>query len=141
MSLSLLTFGLLVSCLCIKLVCKSIQKAGGVGAWGFFPLEFVIERYSAMFINLSLIIGKTWLPTEPWPILTLLCCFEDSESPRHFIPADYLESTEEFIRRRHDDKEVTLLSSPCCSCSGRKKKNKKTKDLNFPDTYQKGDVQ
>ncbi|GAB5578634.1 sorbin and SH3 domain-containing protein 1 isoform X14 [Prionailurus iriomotensis] len=30
----------------------------------------------------------------------------DSESPRHFIPADYLESTEEFIRRRHDDKEM-----------------------------------
>ncbi|KAF6111557.1 sorbin and SH3 domain containing 1 [Phyllostomus discolor] len=32
----------------------------------------------------------------------------DSESPRHFIPADYLESTEEFIRRRHDDKEKLL---------------------------------
>ncbi|XP_046508381.1 sorbin and SH3 domain-containing protein 1 isoform X23 [Equus quagga] len=31
---------------------------------------------------------------------------KDSESPRHFIPADYLESTEEFIRRRHDDKEM-----------------------------------
>ncbi|XP_040600731.1 sorbin and SH3 domain-containing protein 1 isoform X13 [Mesocricetus auratus] len=30
----------------------------------------------------------------------------DSESPRHFIPADYLESAEEFIRRRHDDKEM-----------------------------------
>uniref|UniRef100_A0A8D0WKF7 Sorbin and SH3 domain containing 1 n=1 Tax=Sus scrofa TaxID=9823 RepID=A0A8D0WKF7_PIG len=30
------------------------------------------------------------------------------ESPRHFIPADYLESTEEFIRRRHDDKEKLL---------------------------------
>ncbi|KAM4840844.1 sorbin and SH3 domain-containing protein 1 isoform X49 [Urocitellus parryii] len=33
---------------------------------------------------------------------------KDSESPRHFIPADYLESTEEFIRRRHDDKEKLL---------------------------------
>ncbi|XP_037590636.1 sorbin and SH3 domain-containing protein 1 [Cebus imitator] len=32
----------------------------------------------------------------------------DSESPRHFIPTDYLESTEEFIRRRHDDKEKLL---------------------------------
>ncbi|XP_037661130.1 sorbin and SH3 domain-containing protein 1 isoform X5 [Choloepus didactylus] len=32
----------------------------------------------------------------------------DSESPRHFIPADYLESTEEFIRRRYDDKEKLL---------------------------------
>uniref|UniRef100_A0A2I3GTF1 Sorbin and SH3 domain containing 1 n=1 Tax=Nomascus leucogenys TaxID=61853 RepID=A0A2I3GTF1_NOMLE len=32
----------------------------------------------------------------------------DSESPRHFIPADYLESTEEFVRRRHDDKEKLL---------------------------------
>ncbi|XP_076981669.1 sorbin and SH3 domain-containing protein 1 isoform X49 [Tamandua tetradactyla] len=32
----------------------------------------------------------------------------DSESPRHFIPADYLESSEEFIRRRHDDKEKLL---------------------------------
>ncbi|XP_040600760.1 sorbin and SH3 domain-containing protein 1 isoform X21 [Mesocricetus auratus] len=32
----------------------------------------------------------------------------DSESPRHFIPADYLESAEEFIRRRHDDKEKLL---------------------------------
>ncbi|XP_048194560.1 sorbin and SH3 domain-containing protein 1 isoform X6 [Perognathus longimembris pacificus] len=32
----------------------------------------------------------------------------DSESPRHFVPADYLESTEEFIRRRHDDKEKLL---------------------------------
>ncbi|KAM9618675.1 sorbin and SH3 domain-containing protein 1 isoform 3-T3 [Trichechus inunguis] len=31
---------------------------------------------------------------------------KDSESPRHFIPVDYLESTEEFIRRRHDDKEM-----------------------------------
>ncbi|XP_058154705.1 sorbin and SH3 domain-containing protein 1 isoform X45 [Dasypus novemcinctus] len=33
---------------------------------------------------------------------------KDSESPRHFIPPDYLESTEEFIRRRHDDKEKLL---------------------------------
>ncbi|XP_055110555.1 sorbin and SH3 domain-containing protein 1 isoform X22 [Symphalangus syndactylus] len=33
---------------------------------------------------------------------------KDSESPRHFIPADYLESTEEFVRRRHDDKEKLL---------------------------------
>ncbi|XP_012925336.1 sorbin and SH3 domain-containing protein 1 isoform X29 [Heterocephalus glaber] len=33
---------------------------------------------------------------------------KDSESPRHFIPADYMESTEEFIRRRHDDKEKLL---------------------------------
>ncbi|XP_053518495.1 sorbin and SH3 domain-containing protein 1 isoform X34 [Artibeus jamaicensis] len=33
---------------------------------------------------------------------------KDSESPRHFIPADYLESTEDFIRRRHDDKEKLL---------------------------------
>ncbi|KAG8523487.1 Sorbin and SH3 domain-containing protein 1 [Galemys pyrenaicus] len=33
---------------------------------------------------------------------------QNSESPRHFIPADYLESTEEFIRRRHDDKEKLL---------------------------------
>ncbi|XP_060049423.1 sorbin and SH3 domain-containing protein 1 isoform X39 [Erinaceus europaeus] len=32
----------------------------------------------------------------------------DSESPRHFIPADYLESTEDYIRRRHDDKEKLL---------------------------------
>ncbi|XP_045147406.1 sorbin and SH3 domain-containing protein 1 isoform X27 [Echinops telfairi] len=31
---------------------------------------------------------------------------KDSESPRHFIPADYLDSTEDFIRRRHDDKEM-----------------------------------
>ncbi|KAL1788904.1 sorbin and SH3 domain-containing protein 1 isoform X13 [Sigmodon hispidus] len=30
------------------------------------------------------------------------------QSPRHFIPADYLESTEDFIRRRHDDKEKLL---------------------------------
>nr|XP_036871600.1 sorbin and SH3 domain-containing protein 1 isoform X44 [Manis javanica] len=35
-------------------------------------------------------------------------CLGDSESPRHFIPTDYLESTEEFIRRRHDDKEKLL---------------------------------
>ncbi|XP_004701108.1 sorbin and SH3 domain-containing protein 1 isoform X21 [Echinops telfairi] len=33
---------------------------------------------------------------------------KDSESPRHFIPADYLDSTEDFIRRRHDDKEKLL---------------------------------
>ncbi|XP_043844471.1 sorbin and SH3 domain-containing protein 1 isoform X11 [Dromiciops gliroides] len=32
----------------------------------------------------------------------------DSESPRHFTPAEYLESTEDFIRRRHDDKEKLL---------------------------------
>ncbi|XP_054975313.1 sorbin and SH3 domain-containing protein 1 isoform X31 [Sorex araneus] len=31
---------------------------------------------------------------------------KDSESPRHFIPADYLESAEDYIRRRHDDKEM-----------------------------------
>ncbi|XP_028916900.1 sorbin and SH3 domain-containing protein 1 isoform X19 [Ornithorhynchus anatinus] len=31
---------------------------------------------------------------------------KDSESPRHFTPADYMESPEEFIRRRHDDKEM-----------------------------------
>ncbi|XP_043844500.1 sorbin and SH3 domain-containing protein 1 isoform X36 [Dromiciops gliroides] len=31
---------------------------------------------------------------------------KDSESPRHFTPAEYLESTEDFIRRRHDDKEM-----------------------------------
>lgn len=40
-------------------------------------------------------------------ILTCLCCFEvDSESPRHFAPVDYMETPEEIIRRRHDDKEV-----------------------------------
>ncbi|XP_054975314.1 sorbin and SH3 domain-containing protein 1 isoform X33 [Sorex araneus] len=33
---------------------------------------------------------------------------KDSESPRHFIPADYLESAEDYIRRRHDDKEKLL---------------------------------
>ncbi|XP_043844499.1 sorbin and SH3 domain-containing protein 1 isoform X35 [Dromiciops gliroides] len=33
---------------------------------------------------------------------------KDSESPRHFTPAEYLESTEDFIRRRHDDKEKLL---------------------------------
>ncbi|XP_028916901.1 sorbin and SH3 domain-containing protein 1 isoform X20 [Ornithorhynchus anatinus] len=33
---------------------------------------------------------------------------KDSESPRHFTPADYMESPEEFIRRRHDDKEKLL---------------------------------
>ncbi|XP_075391020.1 sorbin and SH3 domain-containing protein 1 isoform X12 [Tenrec ecaudatus] len=31
---------------------------------------------------------------------------KDSESPRHFIPADYVDTTEDFIRRRHDDKEM-----------------------------------
>ncbi|XP_069719722.1 sorbin and SH3 domain-containing protein 1 isoform X30 [Phaenicophaeus curvirostris] len=31
---------------------------------------------------------------------------KDSESPRHFAPADYMETPEEFIRRRHDDKEM-----------------------------------
>lgn len=40
-------------------------------------------------------------------ILTSLCCFEvDSESPRHFAPVDYMETPEEILRRRHDDKEV-----------------------------------
>ncbi|XP_075391016.1 sorbin and SH3 domain-containing protein 1 isoform X8 [Tenrec ecaudatus] len=33
---------------------------------------------------------------------------KDSESPRHFIPADYVDTTEDFIRRRHDDKEKLL---------------------------------
>ncbi|XP_069719727.1 sorbin and SH3 domain-containing protein 1 isoform X35 [Phaenicophaeus curvirostris] len=33
---------------------------------------------------------------------------KDSESPRHFAPADYMETPEEFIRRRHDDKEKLL---------------------------------
>ncbi|XP_064000931.1 sorbin and SH3 domain-containing protein 1 isoform X2 [Pogoniulus pusillus] len=32
----------------------------------------------------------------------------DSESPRHFAPADYMETPEEIIRRRHDDKEKLL---------------------------------
>ncbi|NXD69559.1 SRBS1 protein, partial [Eolophus roseicapillus] len=32
----------------------------------------------------------------------------DSESPRHFAPVDYMETPEEFIRRRHDDKEKLL---------------------------------
>ncbi|XP_077207184.1 sorbin and SH3 domain-containing protein 1 isoform X36 [Paroedura picta] len=30
----------------------------------------------------------------------------DSESPRHFAPFDYMESPEEILRRRHDDKEM-----------------------------------
>ncbi|XP_032747799.1 sorbin and SH3 domain-containing protein 1 isoform X9 [Rattus rattus] len=42
------------------------------------------------------------------PQSELAAAHGDSESPRHFIPADYLESTEEFIRRRHDDKEKLL---------------------------------
>ncbi|XP_068875524.1 sorbin and SH3 domain-containing protein 1 isoform X21 [Aphelocoma coerulescens] len=32
----------------------------------------------------------------------------DSESPRHFAPVDYMETPEEIIRRRHDDKEKLL---------------------------------
>lgn len=44
---------------------------------------------------------------KPICILTYLCCFKvDSESPRHFAPVDYMETPEEIIRRRHDDKEV-----------------------------------
>uniref|UniRef100_A0A8B9FBG8 Sorbin and SH3 domain containing 1 n=1 Tax=Amazona collaria TaxID=241587 RepID=A0A8B9FBG8_9PSIT len=31
---------------------------------------------------------------------------KDSESPRHFTPVDYMETPEEIIRRRHDDKEM-----------------------------------
>ncbi|RMC11632.1 hypothetical protein DUI87_11753 [Hirundo rustica rustica] len=30
----------------------------------------------------------------------------DSESPRHFAPVDYMETPEEILRRRHDDKEM-----------------------------------
>ncbi|CAI5774067.1 and SH3 domain-containing 1 isoform X1 [Podarcis lilfordi] len=33
---------------------------------------------------------------------------KDSESPRHFAPLDYMESPEEFSRRRHSDKEKLL---------------------------------
>uniref|UniRef100_A0A8B9F8P4 Sorbin and SH3 domain containing 1 n=1 Tax=Amazona collaria TaxID=241587 RepID=A0A8B9F8P4_9PSIT len=33
---------------------------------------------------------------------------KDSESPRHFTPVDYMETPEEIIRRRHDDKEKLL---------------------------------
>ncbi|XP_054840069.1 sorbin and SH3 domain-containing protein 1 isoform X3 [Eublepharis macularius] len=33
---------------------------------------------------------------------------KDSESPRHFVPLDYMESPEEILRRRHDDKEKLL---------------------------------
>ncbi|XP_053927058.1 sorbin and SH3 domain-containing protein 1 isoform X32 [Cuculus canorus] len=33
---------------------------------------------------------------------------KDSESPRHFAPVDYMETPEEIIRRRHDDKEKIL---------------------------------
>ncbi|XP_019358009.1 PREDICTED: sorbin and SH3 domain-containing protein 1 isoform X18 [Gavialis gangeticus] len=32
----------------------------------------------------------------------------DSESPRHFVPVDYMETPEEILRRRHDDKEKLL---------------------------------
>ncbi|XP_021403956.2 sorbin and SH3 domain-containing protein 1 isoform X8 [Lonchura striata] len=32
----------------------------------------------------------------------------DSESPRHFAPLDYMETPEEILRRRHDDKEKLL---------------------------------
>ncbi|XP_072787627.1 sorbin and SH3 domain-containing protein 1 isoform X38 [Taeniopygia guttata] len=31
---------------------------------------------------------------------------KDSESPRHFAPVDYMETPEEILRRRHDDKEM-----------------------------------
>lgn len=31
---------------------------------------------------------------------------KDSESPRHFAPVDYMETPEEIIRRRYDDKEM-----------------------------------
>ncbi|XP_059585702.1 sorbin and SH3 domain-containing protein 1 isoform X14 [Alligator mississippiensis] len=31
---------------------------------------------------------------------------KDSESPRHFVPVDYMEAPEEILRRRHDDKEM-----------------------------------
>ncbi|XP_065602298.1 sorbin and SH3 domain-containing protein 1 isoform X5 [Cyrtonyx montezumae] len=33
---------------------------------------------------------------------------KDSESPRHFAPVDYMETPEEIIRRRYDDKEKLL---------------------------------
>uniref|UniRef100_A0A8D0HQB4 Sorbin and SH3 domain containing 1 n=1 Tax=Sphenodon punctatus TaxID=8508 RepID=A0A8D0HQB4_SPHPU len=33
---------------------------------------------------------------------------KDSESPRHFAPPDYMETPEEIIRRRHEDKEKLL---------------------------------
>ncbi|XP_072195750.1 sorbin and SH3 domain-containing protein 1 isoform X31 [Excalfactoria chinensis] len=33
---------------------------------------------------------------------------KDSESPRHFVPVDYMETPEEIIRRRYDDKEKLL---------------------------------
>ncbi|NXH10555.1 SRBS1 protein, partial [Bucco capensis] len=33
---------------------------------------------------------------------------KDSESPKHFAPVDYMETPEEIIRRRHDDKEKLL---------------------------------
>ncbi|PKU35351.1 sorbin and sh3 domain-containing protein 1 isoform x15 [Limosa lapponica baueri] len=49
----------------------------------------------------------TYLGDKSICILTSLCCFEvDSESPRHFAPVDYMETPEEIIRRRHDDKEM-----------------------------------
>uniref|UniRef100_A0A8C5JWY6 Sorbin and SH3 domain containing 1 n=1 Tax=Junco hyemalis TaxID=40217 RepID=A0A8C5JWY6_JUNHY len=33
---------------------------------------------------------------------------KDSESPRHFAPVDYMETPEEILRRRYDDKEKLL---------------------------------
>ncbi|XP_048802694.1 sorbin and SH3 domain-containing protein 1 isoform X15 [Lagopus muta] len=33
---------------------------------------------------------------------------KDSESPRHFAPVDYMETPEEIVRRRYDDKEKLL---------------------------------
>ncbi|XP_054840067.1 sorbin and SH3 domain-containing protein 1 isoform X1 [Eublepharis macularius] len=42
------------------------------------------------------------------PQTELRTYLRDSESPRHFVPLDYMESPEEILRRRHDDKEKLL---------------------------------
>ncbi|XP_042655714.1 sorbin and SH3 domain-containing protein 1 isoform X5 [Tyto alba] len=48
------------------------------------------------------------LDTNNNPQSELGTCLGDSESPRHFAPVDYMETPEEIIRRRHDDKEKLL---------------------------------
>lgn len=107
-----LTFCPLISFLALT-ISNSKRWEGRV--WGFFPSEFDCWSLINDSGNLIFIMDERWnlfpvcFPTKSLPVLILLCCSEDSESPRHFIPTDYLESTEEFIRRRHDDKEVNAI--------------------------------
>lgn len=52
------------------------KRAGGVGAQGFSLQNLSLSIYQHLYkFDLNNREEKNWLHTNPWLILTLLCCF------------------------------------------------------------------